>query len=182
MKKAIIIHGWGATSKSNWFPWLAEKLEEQGFTVSSPDFPNSDYPILSEWLDFFKNNLSVDSNTILVGHSLGVPFILRILERLPKGKKIKAALLVAGFERSLGIPEIENFVDKPFGWKKIKSSCNRFFLINSDNDPYIPLSFGKDLANSLRIKLIVEHNGDHLSAPFGAFSYPRLLKLILSQQ
>jgi hypothetical protein len=29
MKKALILHGWEGTSKSNFFPWLKEKLEKK---------------------------------------------------------------------------------------------------------------------------------------------------------
>lgn len=181
MKNAIIIHGWGANSQENWFPWLAEELRKKDFNVAVPDFPNSQYPILTEWLKHFKKNVNIDKNTILIGHSLGTPFILRFLEQLDE-KIIDQAFFVAGFERSLNIPEVENFVNKPFNWTRIKNYCNKFFVINSDNDPYINLSIGKDLARNLNAKLIVEHNGDHLSNPLGNFSYPKLLELILSKR
>lgn len=180
MKNAVIVHGWGATSKSNWFPWLAEELKKVGFKVTVPDFPNTEHPILSEWLHHFRQMVSVDENTILIGHSLGVPFILRFLEQCPKEKNIKAAFLVAGFDHSLGIAEIDNFVDKSFDWKKIKSSSKLFFVINSDNDPYIPLPIGENLAKKLNTNLIVEHNAGHINDPSGFLSYPHLPQLILS--
>ncbi len=179
MKNAVIIHGWGADSKSNWFPWLKTELEKQGIRISVPDFPNSQNPVLSEWLHYFEKNVQVDQNTILIGHSLGVSFILHLLEHLPPNKKIKAAFLVATFDRSLAIPEIENFVDKPFNWQKIKTLCKKFFVINSDNDPYIPIEIGENLAKNLDTKLIIEHNGEHLSNPDGMLGYPKLLEHIL---
>jgi len=178
MKQAIIIHGWGADSTSNWFPWLADELRKTGLRVVCPDFPNTESPKLKEWISYLNKLAKIDNQTIMVGHSLGVPFILRFLEQLPKGKKIEAAFLISGFERPLGIFEIENFVKEPFNWKKIRNSCGQFFVINSDNDPYIPLPVGKDLAKKLGAKLSVEREAGHINAPGGFLSYPRLLRMI----
>lgn len=180
-KYATIIHGWGADSTSNWFPWLAGKLREQDWIVEVPDFPNTMSPQLEEWLEYFKD-VAMRKPTTLIGHSLGVPFILRLLENTDN-QQYKAAYLVSGYDRSLGIPEIDNFTDKPFDWKKIHSNCKKFIVINSDNDPYIPLEIAESLASNLKTKLVVEHNGDHLNAPViqdNAYAYPRLLKLIES--
>lgn len=179
VKNAVIIHGWGADSQSNWFPWIKNELEKTGFRVNVPDFPNTQNPVLSEWLEYFEKEVTIDQNTIIIGHSLGVPFILRHLEQFSPSR---AAFLVSTFDKSLGIPEIENFVDKPFDWQKIKASCSKFFVINSDNDPYIPIQIGENLAKNLSTKLIVEHNGDHLSNPDGMLGYPKLLQLILGSE
>lgn len=180
MKNAVIIHGWGANSQSNWFPWLANELEQKGWKVAVPDFPSSENPLLSEWLDYFRSNVSIDQDTILIGHSLGVPFILRLLEQ--SKEKIKAAFLVAGFDRPLNFSEIENFVDKPFDWKKIISSCDRFIVIASDDDPFILPAIGKDMAKHLNGKFIEEQNVGHITDLNGTFAYPHLRDLILSLQ
>lgn len=193
MKNAVIVHGWGADSQSNWFPWIKKELEKQGYFVTVPDFPNSQNPLLTEWLAHFEKETTINQDTILIGHSLGAPFILRFLEQFSlssdsgaglgvsqnDGGATRAAFLVAAFDKSLRIPEIENFVDKPFDWQKIKSACKKFFVINSDNDPYIPIQIGKDLAKNLGTKLIIENNGEHLSNPDDMFGYPKLLNLIL---
>lgn len=193
MTKIIIIHGWGADSTSNWFPWLADELKAKGFDVAVPDFPNSQTPQLSEWIDTLQSILNPKGskttrleNVILVGHSLGAPFILRFLEQLNQPQKgspfvaVKAAILVSGFERSLGFSETDNFVVKPFNWEKIKTSCDKFIVINSDDDPYIPLSIGYALAKSLGVVLTIEHNAGHIKAPGGFLAYPRVRDLILA--
>jgi predicted alpha/beta hydrolase family esterase len=155
-----------------------------------PDFPNSQEPVLEEWLAHFDDILKTEkllgqtSSLVMIGHSLGAPFILRFLERLPPEQRIEAAYLVAAFHRPLGVREIENFVNKPFNWKKIRRSCRKFFVINSDNDPYISLEIGRDLAQKLAADLLVEAGGDHLNAPArtqdGLVVYPRLLELVCS--
>lgn len=179
MKNAVIVHGWGADSQSNWFPWLKKELEKEKFKVTVPNFPNTQTPVLTEWLEYFADKVEINGDTLLIGHSLGVPLILRFLEQLEETKKIKSAFLVAGFERSLGIAETDNFVDKPFNWEKIKQACRKFCVIHSDNDLYIPLYIAEDLAEELESELIVEHNGGHLNAPGGYLKYPKLLELTM---
>lgn len=192
MNHAIIIHGWGADSSSNWFPWLASQLREKGWNVTVPDFPNTEWPKLYEWLNYFEDVVARprraqkadqgSATTVLIGHSLGVPFILRWLERSTSAATpIKTAYLVAGFHKPLGFPATENFVDKPFEWERIKSNCKKFIVINSDNDPYIPREIGKELVEKLGVKEILEHNGAHLNAPGGFLEYPKLRDLILAE-
>lgn len=194
MKKAFIIHGWEATSESNWFPWLAQELRKKDFEVTAPNFPNTANPVLSEWLkEIGKAKLE---NSILIGHSLGAPFILRLLEKFASESlehmsggesikpvytnRVKAAFLVSAFDRSLGFNEIDNFVEESFSWEKIKNACEKFYIFQGENDPYIPLWIAEEMAKKLDAELIIEPNGDHLNAPAGFLEYPKLLEKILS--
>ena len=157
---------------------MKAELKKVGFKVTTPDFPNTENPKLTEWLQYFKKQVSVNSGTILIGHSLGVSFILRFLEAFTGKKAIKAAFLVSGFERSLGTPETDNFVVKPFNWQKIKAACRKFVVINSDNDPYVPLSKAKDLAANLGTKVILIKNGGHLNEKAGYTRFELLLERV----
>ncbi len=72
MKKIYIIHGWGANSKSDWIPWLKKELKNKNFEVFAPDMPNTDEPIIENWLSKLNEILpSPDENCILIGHSIG---------------------------------------------------------------------------------------------------------------
>ncbi|MBI4130739.1 serine hydrolase family protein [Candidatus Roizmanbacteria bacterium] len=184
MKQAFIIHGWGANSESNWFPWLKRELEKNEWKVTVPNMPNTENPKMEEWIKYFEAVVARrgqrlkagqgPATTILIGHSLGAPFILRYLEK----NKASRVYLVAGFHKPLGFPATENFVNKPFDWEVIKSHCKKFIVINSDNDPYIPREIGKELAKKLGVQEIIEHGGSHLNAPGGFLEYPVLLNLI----
>ena len=132
----FIIHGVYADPDANWFPWLKQELEKSGFEVIVPKFPTPLDQSLESWFRAFSNyENKINEETVLIGHSLGAAFILNYLERT--NKKIKAAILVAGFHKLLGSKYDEinkTFIDKDFDWNKIKNNCNKFFVFASDND------------------------------------------------
>ena len=179
----FIIHGVYANPDSNWFPWLKKELENRSYEVIIPKFPTPFDQSLESWLrTIAKYENKINEETVLIGHSLGAAFILSYLEQI--NKKIKAAFLVAGFHKMLGIEYDEinkTFIDKNFDWNKIKNSCEKFFIVTSDNDPYIPIEINKDLAGILGAKLTIIHNGGHLNAKSGFTSFPELSRLITKQ-
>jgi len=177
--KAFIFHCWGGDSRSCWRGWLADQLREKGMEVISPDFPDTENPSLEEWLAAVRKHVKeFDEEWILIAHSLGCPTILRLLETFSEKEKVKAAILVAAFAKDLGIPEIKNFVGKNFNWEKIKRKCDKFIVINSDNDPFIKLSEGERVANLLGGELIVAHGAGHINEGAGFTKYERLLEII----
>ncbi|MBR9689530.1 MAG: serine hydrolase family protein [Candidatus Altiarchaeota archaeon] len=162
-KRAFIIHCWGGLPSSNWYFWLGKKLEEKGYVVSIPEMPDTENPKMGPWLKKLSEIIGdVDKDCYFVGHSLGCIAIMRYLETLSKNKRVGGAVLVAGFSNDLGLKEIKSFFKSPFQWEKIKSHCN-FVAINSDNDPFVPLSEGHILSNKLGAKLIKRHNMEHFS-------------------
>ena len=62
--------------------------------------------------------------------------------------------------------------------KKIRNNCKKFYVINSDNDPYVPLEKGQQLADNLNTKLIVIKNAGHINAEFGYTKFQQLLEYI----
>jgi uncharacterized protein len=177
----IIIHGSCGDTKENWFPWLKKELEVLGCRVFVPKFPTPNGQSLTSWLAAFQPyEQYLDEETILVGHSVGPAFILSVLERTPK--KITAAFLVAGFTNKIGNPYFdvlnESFMHK-FDWDMIREHCCRFYIINADDDPYVPLEKGRELSEHLRSPLLVVHGG-HLNDESGFREFPFVLQLIKS--
>lgn len=177
--KAFIIHGTGATSQSNWFPWLKAKLEKMNITVFAPDFPLDEQQNLSNWLKIFEKYWDVmDENTLLIGHSLGPAFILNILERAKT--EVMASFLVAPFIGNLNLPEFDSvnntFVNKDFNWDKIIKNCHIFYVYASDNDPYVPLDKSRFIANKTNATLRIIKDGGHINADSGYLKFDRLLE------
>jgi len=177
MTKFFIIHGTMGNPKENWFPWLKQELENLGHTVLVPTFPTPEGQSLDNWMEVFDETL-VDKETIFIGHSLGPAFILSILEKRP----CKACFFVSGFLGLLGNSEFDElnktFTTKEFDWDKIKQNCKKFFVFNSDNDPFIPIERGKQLADKLNTELIIIKNAGHINAEAGYTKFPQLLEVL----
>ena len=171
----------GGNSRSCWAGWLEDELRTIGYDVINPDFPETDNPKLRDWLATVRKcvpKFNAADSWVLISHSLGGPTILNLLESFGPDEKIKAIILVAGFGRDLGIPQIQSFVDHEFDWKKIKSKAEQFIIINSDDDPFIQFEEAERISKLLNAKLITEPGAGHINEGSGFTSYPRLLEII----
>jgi len=167
--KLILVHGTYGHSKENWFPWLKKTLGD----IIIPDFPGADNPKLDEWKKEI-NKYSIDENTILIGHSLGCPFILKLLEE----KEVKACIFLAGFigKLNLDIDKVnENIADKGFDFQRINENCKNFVMFISDNDPYISLIKSFELRNKISAKLILIKGAGHFNEKSGYTEFSRIL-------
>jgi predicted alpha/beta hydrolase family esterase len=176
---AFIFHGTGGNPESNWFPWLKGELEKKGVPVFVPQFqdPRENH-YLEDWLKVLKKyEQRIDEQTILVGHSLGGLFLLRVLERL--NHPVAAAFFVAapvGVKPILYYDSDEKFSGFEFEWDKIKGKANNFFVYHSNNDPYVSLGNGELLAKQLGVQLTMIPNAGHLNAESGYTKFYKLLK------
>jgi uncharacterized protein len=140
----------------------------QGYEVVVPSMPETDTPMLSNWLPALREVIgTVDEDLTLVGHSAGVITILRYLEGLREGEKVGAVIMVAGFVDDLGMPELSNFFETPLDLRTIRNTATRFVAISSDNDPFVPLDRGEVLRKELGAKPQVMHLMGHFSGPAG---------------
>ena len=181
----IIIHGTKGYPDRNWFPWLKKELEKLGYKVFIPKFPTPENQNLENWLVVLEGYREyIDENTILVGHSIGAAFILDVLERLDH--PVRAAFLVAGFIGVLGHPGYDElndtFANKRFDWGKITRNCKRFYVFNSDNDRYITLEKGNELAKNLGTELIVVKGAGHINQESGYTKFDLILEAIKKEE
>jgi predicted alpha/beta hydrolase family esterase len=179
----LLFHCWGGNGRSCWSGYIQDELTKAGVQVLAPTFPHTDEPVLAEWLTEARRlvpRFEPEDEWVLVSHSLGGPAILRLLESFGKGEKVKTVILVAGFAKDLGIPQIRGFVEKEFDWERIGRGADRFIVINSDNDQFIPLEEGERMARMLgkKCEFLIEHGAGHINEGAGFTKYPRLLDLI----
>lgn len=179
----FIIHGSGGNPNRHWYPWLKEKLEALDLQVFALQFPvDEQNQTLHDWLKTLEPFKEYLEDSILVGHSLGAPFILNVLNQW--NYKIKAAFFVSGFEGHFDVedePNINDFSERNFDWNKIKSQCNKCYVIHSDNDPYIPLGKAEVLAQKLGTEVILVKNGAHFQAQSGFNTFSLLLEKIKNE-
>lgn len=176
LKRAFLIHGWEGYPEEGWRPWLKKELESRGFKVFVPAMPDTKNPQADKWMSCIAELVDKTSeNDYFVGHSLGCITILRFLESLKDGERVGGVILVAGFTDNLGYKEISSFFKEPIDFDKVKSHCQKFVAIHSDNDPYVALSYGDIFKDKLGAKVIVEHNMKHFSGDDGILELPVVL-------
>ncbi|MCB9359207.1 serine hydrolase family protein [Candidatus Woesearchaeota archaeon] len=180
MTVIFLIHGAYGNPAENWFMWLREELEKLGHEVIAPRFPTPEDQKLENWLDIFKNyEDKLDKEAIVIGHSLGATFLLNLLEK----NKAKAMISVAGFSTLIDLQafdEINESFIKDFDWKRIKANCKKIIIFHSDNDPYVPLEFGENLAKALKTKVILIKDAGHFNEKSGYTKFPQLLDKVIS--
>lgn len=178
-RNVLIFHGTAGSPQENWFPWLKEELEKKDCRVFVPQFPTPKGESLDSWLkvlDGYKQY--INKNTVLIGHSKGGLFLLRLLERL--NNPVYASFLVS---TAIGIkPYIFYELNYKFAhgydfdWRLIKSNSRHFTVYHSDNDPYTCIDNGKKIARNLGIKLTLIPNAGHFNTKSG---YTKFVKLLL---
>jgi predicted alpha/beta hydrolase family esterase len=182
MEKAFIFHGTGATREDHWFPWLHEKLEEEGVEVCRPAFPTPENQELENWLEILdEKEMEMDEDTVLIGHSLGAVFILNILNR--RDLDIEAAYLVSAWTGLLGDEDFDEwnstFQDQKFDFEKIKNSIGEIHQFHSASDPYVPMEKAEKLAQNLDSNLHLKEGAGHFNDEFGYTEFSELLEIVL---
>ncbi|MCA9332245.1 alpha/beta hydrolase [Candidatus Saccharibacteria bacterium] len=158
MKNAIIFHGTDCKPEDFWYSWLEDRLEEKGYKVDLPHYSDINRTPIKEFIPKVLENHTFNSETLLIGHSAGVPLILSILENIDQ--KISKAVLVAGFCQPLPFADTDVVLQKSYDWKKIKSNAEDFLILNSVNDPWgCDDKQGRKLFDELGGTLIIRNDG-----------------------
>jgi predicted alpha/beta hydrolase family esterase len=180
MKRAVILHGTDGSPETNWFPWLKQNLEAQGYEVWAPLLPENHTPNRHTYNDFLFNSEWDFTDNIVVGHSSGAVSVLNLLmdERSPH---ISLGVMVGAWAKMDGTElELEQFKglfpEEGFDFARIKSKANKLYFLHGDDDPYCPLDQAKWLAQQLDGEIKLVPNGYHLGAGFSEL--PELLEII----
>lgn len=179
---AFIFHGTAGYPEENWFPWLKEKLQARGYQVFVPQLPTPEGQSLKAWQEVLKPLMNkINNDTILIGHSLGGIFVLKLLEQLENPVKLAALVgtpigvgWIKNFEKD------ESFAGFDFNWNKIKLNAKNFIVFHSDNDPYVSQENGKELANHLGVDISFIANAGHFNKVAGYLTFNELYNKILT--
>jgi len=131
--RAVLLHGWGGSPESNFLPWLKAELEKAGWQVDVPELPNAENPDPEAWLAAL-DELKMDENTVVVGHSLGGTIITRWLE-LNKTKLKKVVLVGAPTQTGGKHPKTESVKALPVS-SAIRQLAE-FEILYSADDPFV---------------------------------------------
>ena len=123
-RRIIVIHGTGGSPEGNWFPWLANQATSSHVQAIVPRFSPPATQNIERWRAVFNETVGpLTSSDILIGHSIGAAFALRMLEETES--KIRATFIVSPFCRQLGNTSFDpynaSFLLPPFLWSKIRA-------------------------------------------------------------
>ena len=181
MKTFFIIHGIQGFAGKHWQAWLSKELEQAGHKTIMPTFPNSDHPDRSEWLEFLLASLKDINinNLVFVTHSLGAITAMDFIEQLPI--VLHGFVSVSGFARDYGMELNSYFLkEKDLDMNLIRKNCNKISIIYGDDDPYVPQSELKYLAEKFDVNPIIIPKGGHLNTESGYTNFPLLLRECLN--
>lgn len=178
MSQVIIFHGTDCKPEDFWYQWVKTHLENQGHIVKLHHHPEINKTSLTEFIPAILDQYNFESDTILIGHSAGVPLILSILERI--NEALKQAILVAGFSEKLETNVEEPILQEKYDWKKIKENSSEFIIFNSPNDPWgCDDTQGRKLFEQLGGTLIIRNDGHFGSSKDPKYrEFPLLIKLV----
>lgn len=176
----FILHGSYGSPNSNWIPWLRTKLEEEGKTVYTPDFPigigYQNYQNWEQLLNIYTKVGLLNENTTIYAHSIAPIFICKYL--VSNKIKVKKLIFVCGFNNYLGINNEYDEVNKTMYFdalNDIKNYCKEIICYYSDNDPYVKYEVEKDFVNQIATKQICIKNGGHLNSESNYLEFNELL-------
>jgi predicted alpha/beta hydrolase family esterase len=168
MKKVFILHGFEGAPNGGWRPWLMAELQKHDIYACTLPMPSPSTPVLSEWLDELKRHIdrNHDDDIYLVGHSLGGAVILRYLERYDNST-IQGIVLVSAPCHPTTNPHLIDFLNAPFDFTTIASRIKKTVVIHGDDDPVVPFTDAKCIAQELHGKLVAVPQGKHLNGSAG---------------
>lgn len=177
-----MVHGFGGEPNGGWRPWLMGELAKEDIWACALAMPTPNTPKKDEWVGELRTAVGEPKEEyVLVGHSLGVPTILRYLESLPIDSKIYGAVLVSGPARSVEKEEyriLDHFYENSFDFEHIKKVCKNFVVIHGDNDTLVPFWHAEELSKELDCKIVSIPNGGHLGGSDGWRQLPQALEAI----
>lgn len=192
----VLIHGTEGTPQSNWLPWLAGELTSRNIKTIRPALPTPDGQTLANWRKEYhrtmdeastaRDNPISPAQTILVGHSIGAPFVLRLAEEVGLGNPMpyRAVIGVCPFAEQLGLEQFDplnqSFVTPAWDWNAVCNGAREFLFLASSDDPFVSLSHARNVQEAVGCgTLEVVEKGGHLTSDSGFKEFPALLEKIL---
>ncbi len=184
-KKVFIIHRWHGNPKLDWYQWIKKELEKRNFEVIVPEMPNTDSPIIKDWVDHLKKLIiNLNEKDFFIAHSIGCQTVMRFLSIHSEKEKLGGIIFVAPWLKLKNLPkeEIEiakPWLENPIDFKKIKSFTNKITCIFSDNDNYVPIENITLFRKNLNAEIITEKDKGHFSEDDGIKKVPEVLEKFL---
>ena len=148
--RVVVIPGMGCTptATSNWYGWFQAEMQRRSHECVLRDFPDPYGCKESVWVPFVLNDIGVDDDTVIVGHSSGAACAMRLLEQ---NLNLRGAVLVAAAHTDLG-DEAERrseYFNRPWDWETMKKGARNIVCFHGTDDHLIPVSEARHIAEMM---------------------------------
>lgn len=176
MKNAVFLQSWYSQITDNWYGWLKGELEKKGYKAHFIDFPEmrKDAPDMGTVLSQIESLNIINSETTIIGHSLGCLLSMRLAEKY----SFKKVILVSGWDFDDLTEGHKSFWKNKLNHGAIKNNVKERFVIHSDNDPYFTQITAQDMAQRLDAEFVLIPGGGHITAKDGFTALPQILPLL----
>jgi uncharacterized protein len=175
--RVILVHGYKASPKTNFWPWLERELKDRRFEVVAPELPTPETPDRDAWTKALLEAVGpLSDQDIIVGHSLGGAAALRLLEAAEARTTPHACVLIStpwmikdDRFRSFFLTELDHDV---LMWR-----ASKFVVIHAKDDTVIPINHADRYAQVFHANLVTPETGGHFDGPEYAVILESILKV-----
>jgi predicted alpha/beta hydrolase family esterase len=165
----------------HWEHILALALEGDGHPVAYPQLPNTDEPVLEEWIETALGALrGLDGERVVLCHSLSCMAWAHLAPRLAPEERPARVLWVAPPGPSLFIeePGISDFAPVALDPEAIRASSAKepLRLVCSDGDPYCPEGAENVYGRPFGLDIDLLSGQDHINPDSGYGDWPSVLE------
>ena len=152
--RIVIIPGMGCTpvATSNWYSWFAREMTQQPSVDECIlcDFPDPYQCKEHIWVPFVLQEIGLDEDTVLVGHSSGSACAMRLLES-DDCPVLKGVILVAAAYTDLGDEEERRsgYFSRPWNWTRMKEGAKKIVCFHGTDDHLIPVEEARHIAQQM---------------------------------
>jgi predicted alpha/beta hydrolase family esterase len=141
--------GCGANIKAvNWYGWFDQEMKKRGHESICTNWPDPYICHQSQWIPHCLNELKLDENTVIVGHSTGALLAMRLIEKY----KVAGIILVSAAHTDLGDAgeRASGYFDEDWDWEAMKPNAQFIHQFHSDDDHLIPVTEARFVASKLK--------------------------------
>ena len=169
MTKVLLLHAMYSTPSDHWYPWLKRELAKRAVDTTIPELPNSSNPKFTDWWECALKDFTIDTDTTIIGHSLGTILAMRFAEKF----SFSRLLLVSGWDYWDLVDEYKTFFEKPINHSIIIKNVSQSVCFYSNEDPYDTIMHYEALANRLKAKKMYIPGNKHFREEDGCSSFQK---------
>lgn len=122
-----------------------------------------------------EKELNCNENTVVVGHSSGAQAAMRYAEK----HRVLGLVLVSACVTDLGDPneKASGYYNRPWEWQQIKQNTQWIVQFGSTDDPFIPFSEQKQVAEGTAAEFHQFSDKGH----FMSMAFPELMNTLINK-